>query len=311
MGAYILYNLSAIDWILITTFLATAIYYYFIRPWGYFQRHGIAFDRGVPPFGSYYRRFFNQESLMGMLRRLYYEHPNDRFIGMYEIGGSISYLIRDPDLVKDITTRDFDCFVNRIAEYHAATDPIYAHALTALKGDVWRTMRSTLTPLFTSNKFKTVMIPAMVESKQRFTEKLCNDMGDEKRVDFVDLSTRSSLDAFGRCALGIQTDALDNQNSEFKMAADDILGHMRRTSGTMKHAIKTFPRLMKLMFDATALSQKGAQFFKRVVLDIVEERTRGNVERLDIIGLLINTIKGQSIKQTNSHTKSTNKSKIY
>lgn len=303
------FKFSGIHWALIATFVATAIYYYILRTWNYFQRHGIAFDRGVPIFGSYYRRFFYKESLMEMLRRLYYEHPNERFIGMYEIGGGTSYLIRDPELVKDITTRDFDSFVNRIADYHSETDPIYARGLTVLRGDPWRAMRSTLTPLYTSSKFKTVMLPAMIESKQRFTEKLCNELDNEKSVDFVELSTRSAIDAFGRCAFGIQTDALDNQNSEFKVAVEDVLANMKTLAGAKEYAIAKFPRLMKLLFNATALSQKGAQFFRQVLVDVIEQRKVKNVERFDIIGLVINTLQGQGQSSKQTIGKSANQSK--
>lgn len=89
-----------VQWILLASVICTAVYQYIVRPWGHFQRHGIAFDRGVPPFGTNWRRLFKGESLQDTLRRVYYTFPNERFVGMYEIGGGASYIVRDPELVK-------------------------------------------------------------------------------------------------------------------------------------------------------------------------------------------------------------------
>lgn len=295
---------TELHWLLLVTAISTAIYYYVVRPWNYFKRHGIAFDRGIPPFGSHYNKWFKGESWLETQKRIYYEHPNARFVGMYEVGGGPSYLIRDPELIKDITTKNFDHFMDRVKRYHDTTDPMYANGLSNMKAGPWRKMRSTLTPLYTSNKFRTVMIPAMVESKREFMERLTREVvgeeGDGKEMDMMDIFTRSSIDACGRCALGIKTDILDNAKNEFNEAADNIVEHMASLSGFMLYAIDKFPRLSKLLFGATALSQKGARFFQRVVKDVAIERTKAGVERVDLLGLVVNAQQQNNLTENNN-----------
>lgn len=93
-----------LHWILLATVICTAIYQYILRPWNYFARHGVPFERGIPPFGTNYGQIFRDESLDDVLKKLYYKYPMDRFVGMYEIGGGASYLIRDPSLVNSKET---------------------------------------------------------------------------------------------------------------------------------------------------------------------------------------------------------------
>lgn len=279
-----------LNWILLWTCVWTAIYYYVLRTWNHFRRYGIPFDRGVPPFGSYYRYLFKCESWSSTLKRLYYQHPNERFIGMYEIGGGVSYLIRDPELVKDITTTHFDHFVNKIDTVDRQTDPLYSRMLTLLKGDDWRDMRALMTPLFTGSKFRTVLMPAMIEAQQRFVEHLVAtiDGNTEKSIDMQDQYNRVVIDAFGRCALGIGTDAVTHEASEFNLAYDNLVGHMESMHPFVRYAIGRWPKLSKYLFGKTALSLEGGAFFERVIADAAAERRRSKVDRPDFLGLVVN-----------------------
>lgn len=101
-----------LHWILLATVCLVAIYHYIVRPWNYFSRHGVPFERGLPLFGTNYTRLFSGESLFDLQKRLYYKFPKDRFVGMYEVGGGAAYLIRDPELVSMIYTMTFDGISN-------------------------------------------------------------------------------------------------------------------------------------------------------------------------------------------------------
>lgn len=291
-----LFEFSDLNWILLWTCAWSALYYYIIRPWKYFQCRRIAFDRGVPPFGSYYRKIFNLESWTETLRKLYYKHPNERFVGLYEVGGGAGYLIRDPELIKDITTKHFDHFVNKIDSFSTDTDPIFSRMLTYLKEDSWRDTRAIMTPLFTGSKFKSVIMPAMIEAQLNFVNCLDKQVGDAKNgaeVDVMDYYNRLVMDGFARCALGIETDAVTNTNSEFKKAYDDIVGYMRSMSGFTQYAIKRYPKVMKYLFGVTAMSPKGGSFFQHLIIGVVKERERTKIEKADFLSLVASARNGQ------------------
>jgi hypothetical protein len=65
-----------------------------------------------------------------------------------------SLLIRDPELVKNILVKDFHNFMDRIISVEEKFDPIFGNSLPLLKGQLWRHLRTHLTPVFTSRKMK-------------------------------------------------------------------------------------------------------------------------------------------------------------
>jgi cytochrome P450 family 6 len=65
-----------------------------------------------------------------------------------------SLLIRDFELVKNILVKDFHNFINRTVSFETKFDPLFCYVLPLLKGQLWRHLRTKLTPVFTSRKMK-------------------------------------------------------------------------------------------------------------------------------------------------------------
>jgi cytochrome P450 len=65
-----------------------------------------------------------------------------------------SLLIRDVELAKNILLRDFQNFMDRTFSFEDKFDPMFGNSLPVLKGQVWRHLRTNLTPVFTSRKMK-------------------------------------------------------------------------------------------------------------------------------------------------------------
>jgi cytochrome P450 len=63
-------------------------------------------------------------------------------------------LIRDLELVKNILVSDFQTFVDRTVSAVEECDPLLVKSLPLLKGELWRHLRTNLTPVFTSRKMK-------------------------------------------------------------------------------------------------------------------------------------------------------------
>jgi cytochrome P450 len=65
-----------------------------------------------------------------------------------------SLLIRDLSLVKTILVKDFQNFMDRVISADERFDPIIGKSLSFLKGQLWRHLRTNLTPVFTSRKMR-------------------------------------------------------------------------------------------------------------------------------------------------------------
>lgn len=284
-------NFEKIALISIVVLVIWRLFYNFLKTWYNLSRTSIKCDyRVIPPFGSHWREIFNIESWHDTLKRFYYQYPNDRFVVLHEIGGRPEYLIRDPQLVRQIAIRDFRSFVNRINDIHATTDPMLGNELTNLKIDEWRRVRNLLTPLLSGQKLKQVVIPSLDENKQNLLEFL-NDKFEtsktkELTVDIMDLSTRSGVDGFCLTAFDLKTDSLRSNDYGFFDSAQSYLANAESMSSATYWAIKCFPRAMKHLFGKTLMLTKDQEFFTKSCIDIADNRIANKILRSDYIQLL-------------------------
>lgn len=285
-------NSINLHWILTGAFATLLLYYYFVRPWRFFQRYAIEYDCGIPPFGSYYRRIFQIEPWSVTLQKLYSKYPNERVVGLHEIGGEPAFLIRDPELVKQITIRDFSHFVSRYSGVNKTLDPLIGHELTNLKNDEWRRIRNLLTPLFTSQKFKQIMVPSLVETRVDLINYLkdelakCDDIKQVLDVDMMELSTRSGIDGFCLAALGIKTDSLRKNDDGFYAVGKSYTNHLENITGSEYFSILRSPYIMKYIFGKTLTTQQDDLFYRNTFTNIADSRIIRQIKRNDYLRLL-------------------------
>lgn len=79
--------------------------------------------------------------------RKYHKYP---FVGVYKIF-TPALLIRDPEVVKEITLKGFSNFTDNTISFDES-DPFIGTNPFVLNGQKWKTVRSRLTPLYTSSK---------------------------------------------------------------------------------------------------------------------------------------------------------------
>jgi hypothetical protein len=61
-------------------------------------------------------------------------------------------LIRDPELIKEVTTKSFSHFHDNDIDIDKDANLIFAKIPFTLKGEEWKVVRAQLTPCFTSGK---------------------------------------------------------------------------------------------------------------------------------------------------------------
>lgn len=275
----------------IIVLLISWLFYTLINTWRFFSQINGKTDFGIPVFGSHWREFFNIESWHDTLKRIYYKYPSERFVVLQGIFGRPEYLIRDPDLVRQIAVRDFSSFVDRIAGVHHGTDPMIGNQLTNLTTDDWRRVRNLLTPLLSGQKLKQVVIPSLNENKRELMTFLNDEMEKNKNeliVDMMDLSTRSGVDGFSLIAFGVKTDSLRSNGSEYDLfeSSQSILKHYNSLSKFTYSAMIFFPRIMKFVFGKTFMKQNDHEFFTKTCKDIADNRIANKIKRSDYVQLL-------------------------
>lgn len=296
-------QIALISTILLTIFLLFSNY---LKTWYTLLRSDVKCDFGMPVFGSHWREIFQIESWLSTLKHLYYKYPNERFVVLQGVGGQPEYLIRDPELVRTVTIRDFSSFVNPIADYHTGTDPVPSYQLGNMKTDDWRRMRNIITPLMTGQKLKQVAIPSLDECKrdlvQFLNDKLDRTNKNELVVDMMDLSLRSIVDGFCLTAFGLKTDSLNSDGNDYGFLAStkSYINHKNTMRRAIYWAIIKFPRVMKFIFGKTLMPVKDQTFFTKSCMDFADDRIKNKINRPDYVQLL-QTVRDKSV---NSKAKS-------
>ena len=148
-------------WVTIIIFLIgalTVFYAWTMKKMSLFKNANVPEDPGYFPMGSSlnWKLFSQKIPFVRMYDELYWGFRDEPFVGFYGVLGSTPTLvINDLELAKRVLIKDFDHFVDR-RQVDMAEDANknLLNMLTALKGDKWKSMRSIISPVFTSGKLK-------------------------------------------------------------------------------------------------------------------------------------------------------------
>lgn len=112
---------------------------------------------------------FGRKHLLDFIQNIYKHKGKSSLIGAYIIWKPVA-VPTDLDLVQKILVKDFNSFHERGMYVNEEDDPLSAH-MFSLDGEKWKSIRSKLSPTFTSGKMK-FMFSTVVEVADRFNETL-------------------------------------------------------------------------------------------------------------------------------------------
>ncbi|CAG9785902.1 unnamed protein product [Diatraea saccharalis] len=280
--------------------LLVVLWLYLRRKYSQFSDYGVRHLRPVPLLGNMTRLLFRMEHSTDFIDRMYKAFPNERFIGLYEFV-SPAVIVKDIELLKKITVKDFEHFLDHRAMIDEKTDPFFGRNLFFLKGQEWKDMRSTLSPAFTSSKMR-LMLPFMVNVGHQMIETLKKKIKNSKTnyvdVDCKDLTTRFANDVIASCAFGLKVDSLVEENNDFyKMGKEASTFTFKQL--LLFFAVANFPKIMKIL-NITFFSDTVTNFFKHLVLNTMNERESHQIIRPDMIHLLMEAKKGKLTHEDNT-----------
>lgn len=254
---------------------------YIKRKQSYWLRHGIPFIE--PNMFSDLKSTSEKERLSDKLTSIYRKHKGKGpMIGLYFFLKPV-LLITDLDLVRDILITNFQHFQDRGFFYNEKHDPLSAN-LFRIEYEMWKPMRSKLTPTFTSGKMK-FMFSTIVSVGNELVDTLSNAIRIDDEVEVHDWMARYTTDVIGTCAYGIECNSLKDPLCEFRTMSKNVFTQPK-LSYFQQLLMKSFVNIAKLA-GARVYSKEVTDFFFRVVEDTIEHREKNNVQRNDFMSLLI------------------------
>ncbi|CAG9792351.1 unnamed protein product [Diatraea saccharalis] len=230
---------------------------------------------------------------------IYKRYPNERFVGVY-VAHKPTLLLRDPKDVQRVMVSDFHCFYPRGFKLHKhESDPMSNH-LFSVDGDLWKLLRTRMTPAFTSGKLK-AMFPLIVERAEKLQILAADSASKCEEVDVKELLARFTTDFIGACGFGIDMDALQDRNSIFRKLGDRIMNI--KTIDILRMIAKTL--MPSLMRHVAVVAPEVKDMTVHLVSSIMKERNYKPTDRNDFIDLLLEAknkgkMIGESIEKKNS-----------
>lgn len=192
------------------------LYKYVTHDNDFFKKRGIKYLKPLPLLGSNWRPAFGYKTYFDFYRDTYNQFKNESVFGAFDLTKPV-FMIRDLELVKQITIKNFDHFVNRRITIDVNSDPVGGRMMAFMHDEPWRQMRTTLTPAFTGNKMRYYfhLITECADRTMEYVDGKVKENTDGFRFETYDLFTRITNDLIASTAFGLETDSLKDKTNEF------------------------------------------------------------------------------------------------
>ncbi|XP_060802800.1 probable cytochrome P450 9f2 [Amyelois transitella] len=279
----------------ILIFILTFLLSYYIYVWQkihkFFESNCVKYVKGVPVFGNVMKSTLMRRHLAEDAEEVYMAYPDERYVGFIEFMRP-TIMVRDPELIKQITVKDFDHFVDH-KDFFSDFAPLMKASILSMTGDKWRDMRMTLSPAFTGSKMRQMM-PFMMETSDNIVEYLKEHVNED--INVGDLIRRYTNDVIASAVFGLKINSLKDKDNRFYTTAQRLFNFTAKQKMSMVLAI-LFPSLSK-KFGLQIFPEDVVDFFRTIVSDTISYRESNNVDRPDMIQLLMEASKGK-LKQDN------------
>lgn len=267
--------------------------------WAHWKKLGVKYIEPTFPYGSLPELFNKKTSLSEATKKLAEDTKFVPYIGGYSLHLPVM-IVQDPELAKAIMVKDFDVFTDRqgpgihkiIEKGGQKADQIMMTQMSNAQGDMWKSLRTTFSPIFTSGKMKAMMI-FINETSKRLTSEL--DVVAEKEEAFEAKSYlgKFSMDTIASCAFGVDAKVYAADKSIFVEYASELF----RQDWTVmfKFMLMLIPVIGPFIIRTFKLSftpQKETLFFYDIISKTLKKRKETEVRRNDLIDMMMDAIKG-------------------
>ncbi|PSN50995.1 hypothetical protein C0J52_08595 [Blattella germanica] len=260
------------------------IYRYVTKNDDYFKKRNVPYLKPTFYIGNVLPVLTKKRSTTEHIIWLYNQFEGHKIAGTFQFMLPM-YLVRDPDLVKHITVKDFEHFADLPIFIPEDVEPILTKNLQALKGQRWKEMRSILSPAFTSSKLKIIFkliseiadqLTSHIEEELKkqqtsIEQKPRTDPVDVYVVDVKDLYTKYTNDVIATSAFGIELNSLQNPDNEFyKMGKSFVTFSVSRFIVFIGYSL--FPKIMKFL-RFRMIPKHMTDFFRTLVKESIQTQT--------------------------------------
>ncbi|KAJ3619260.1 hypothetical protein MTP99_004957 [Tenebrio molitor] len=269
----------------------TIAYFWLKLNYQYWKKRGIPGPEPHLLVGNLGKCFLLKSSPGHIYTSAYNAFPDANVIGMYRATTPI-LLVRDPEMVKEVTVKSFSSFHDNDIDVDKNVDGIFGRSPLVLKGQEWKMVRAQLTPAFTSGKMKS-LFPLLEDNGIKMVKYLetlpeaTNGDGYEAK----ELSVQFTLNNIASSIFGLEGKCFEEQNSHFRQLATEFFS--AESEAVFKFFVMVmFPGLAKLLRLRFVPKQVEVKLID-IVTQTLKYRRDNNVVRHDFLHIM-NQIKENS-----------------
>lgn len=268
-------------WVFLIAFVLVAIYIHVKWKFGFWKRMGVPSPDYFPYIGT--MREIKKRGIYEFDKTLITKYG--RIVGMY-LGSNPSLLIADPEIIKNISVKEFSKAPNRFQHFSGSKNEM-RHGLTAVEDDHWRFMRNTLLPTFSSGKMRK-MDPLLRVKYKLLLESLKTNVDEGKPIEFKQTFGAYTMDVIASLGFGMDIDSQTNPDNLFVKYAKELLTF---SFNPIIILLVLIPKLDIIFnyFNVSPLNNRRVMnFFKSAVERAIEMRDDVDKNRQDLLQLMIN-----------------------
>ncbi|XP_058837441.1 probable cytochrome P450 9f2 [Topomyia yanbarensis] len=262
----------------------------------YFHEKPIPSLGAWPVFGSTGDVMLYRCTFTDYVKQVYDKFASVKVFGLFDTNTRV-FVIRDPELIKQIAVKDFDHFVDRRPVFGKSTgdnpNVLFNKAIVMMTGRKWRDMRATLSPAFTGSKMR-AMFGLITEYSDRMIQILRTEADNGRgyvEYDMKNLFSRISTDIIATCAFGIEVESVKDTGNEFYVMGKAMLNFLRTSVMLRMLGYTLFPGVMQTL-GIDVIDRQQIRYFSNMVRETVKNREVHGIVRPDMIHLLMLEKKG-------------------
>ncbi|XP_055601239.1 probable cytochrome P450 9f2 [Uranotaenia lowii] len=273
------------EWLTALLIVVSLLYHWSTGTYRYFKKKGVAFVEPYPLLGSLWPVFFRRIHPTDVITRGYRRFPDRKFSGYFEFRKP-TVLLHDPELVKQITIKDFDNFPDHANVCPIEIDPLLGRALFFSGDQLWREARSGQSPAFTGSKMRNMfgLIDTYMENA---TKRLLVDAGGGKSErEAKDLISKLGNDVMASVSFGVDIDSIHDPGNDYYQQGLRLAA----TSGFqgLKFFLLTvLPANLFRLFGIRFMPKSCTDFYVNVINKTIDHREKNNIKRPDFIHLFM------------------------
>jgi hypothetical protein len=123
-----------LDWTLLVLVAGVALYFWGTSTYGRFTKQNIPHLKPLPLIGTMAPSLLGKQSFFELILEGYNQFKGRQYGIIFMFRKPIVY-VRDPELIKTITVKDFDYFTDRRTDYMESRESLWSKPLVILKGE--------------------------------------------------------------------------------------------------------------------------------------------------------------------------------